>query len=61
VYEWLYRLNLHQYADAFHKDDYYNISDLESISEGNLTSYGVKLAGHKLRILNMIKGHDEAK
>lgn len=62
IYEWLRRLNMHQYAPKFRKDGgVKRVCDLKYITEGELTAYGMTALTDRKRVMEMMKGEDTAK
>ena len=61
IAQWLFRLNLDEFTDGFLKENMRRVINLKGISEGDLEKFGLKKAGDKKRIMNMIKGDDMSK
>ena len=59
ISNWLFRLNLIEYASNFLKENITTVSDLKEISEKNLEKIGIKKSGDRQRILNMIKNDED--
>lgn len=58
---WLFRLGVEKYSPGFLKEHIFRVGDLKGIEEGDLEKFEVKKAGHKKRIMAMIKGEDASK
>ena len=61
IKEWLCRLNLEELTMGFHKQKIRRVRDLKDFTEGDLEKCDVKKKGDLTRILNMLKGEDNAK
>lgn len=62
ITDWLRRLNLQEFAPKFKKEGgVKRVSDLRYISEGDLTTYGIKALTDRKRIMEMMQGNEKVK